>query len=207
MLTIILWKETHFSIYKQYSLIEFFHKGGSKMEIKKEVCIRLLEASDVENLLTLERENRDFFKLYTPLKEEKYYTFEGQSERVEKSMLLAKEGTMYSFGIFRIKNHQLIGNITLSEIVRGPLQSCWIGYYLDKKQNGKGYMTDAVKDAVHFAFNELNLHRIEAGVMPHNKASIKVLEKAGFHKEGIAKENVQIYGKWEDHQILAIINK
>ncbi|MDF9767149.1 RimJ/RimL family protein N-acetyltransferase [Bacillus velezensis] len=47
---------------------------------------------------------------------------------------------------------------------------------------------------------------IEAGVMPHNKASIRVLEKAGFHKEGIARKNVKINGKWEDHQVLAIIH-
>lgn len=57
-----------------------------------------------------------------------------------------------------------------------------------------------------YAFDHLQLHRIEAGVMPHNKASIRVLEKAGFHKEGVAKKNVKINGKWEDHQVLAIIN-
>ena len=66
-------------------------------------------------------------------------------------------------------------------------------------------MTEAINFAVDYAFKELKLHRIEAGVMPHNKGSIKVLEKAGFHKEGIAKENVRINGRWEDHQTLAIV--
>ncbi|MGO0190763.1 GNAT family N-acetyltransferase [Bacillus velezensis] len=78
--------------------------------------------------------------------------------------------------------------------------------FLDGKHNGKGYATKAVKLAVDYAFNELKLHRIEAGVMPHNKASIRVLEKAGFHKEDIARKNVKINGKWEDHQVLAIIH-
>lgn len=68
-------------------------------------------------------------------------------------------------------------------------------------------MTEAVTYAVGFAFKELGLHRIEAGVMPHNKASIRLLEKAGFEKEGIARENVRINGKWEDHQILSLINR
>ena len=99
----------------------------------------------------------------------------------------------------------MIGNVALSEILRGSLQSCYIGYYLDQQQNGKGYMTEAVKLAVDFAFKVLELHRIEAGVMPYNIRSIKVLEKAGFHKEGIAVKNVKINGKWEDHQVLAII--
>lgn len=70
----------------------------------------------------------------------------------------------------------------------GFLQSAFIGYFLDGKYNGKGYATKAVKLAVDYAFNELELHRIEAGVMPNNKASIRVLEKAVFHKEGIARK-------------------
>lgn len=81
------------------------------------------------------------------------------------------------------------------------------GYYLDLQHNGKGYMTEAVKLIVRFAFEDINLHRIEAGVMPHNIGSISVLEKAGFHKEGIAQKNVKINGKWEDHQVLAIVNE
>ncbi|MGK0468891.1 GNAT family N-acetyltransferase, partial [Clostridium sp.] len=81
-----------------------------------------------------------------------------------------------------------------------------VGYALDKQFNGKGYMTEAIKLVVRFAFNELSLHRIEAGVMPTNIGSITVLEKAGFCKEGIARKNVKINGKWKDHQMLAIIS-
>jgi ribosomal-protein-alanine N-acetyltransferase len=77
---------------------------------------------------------------------------------------------------------------------------------LDKDHNGKGYTTQAVKLIVKHAFEELKLHRIEAGVMPHNIGSIRVLEKAGFHKEGLARKNVKINGKWEDHEVLAILN-
>jgi len=43
--------------------------------------------------------------------------------------------------------------------------------------------------------------------MPHNIGSVLVLEKAGFQKEGIARKNVKINGKWEDHQVLAIISE
>ena len=176
------------------------------MEKMQEIFIRQLELSDAEDLLKLEVENRDFFQLYSPLKDEKFYTIDGQVERIEKNVLLTKQDSVYSFGIFLTDSKQLIGNVTLSEVARGNYQSCWVGYYLDRKHNGKGYMTKAVKLVVDYGFNELKLHRIEAGVMPHNIRSIKVLEKAGFHKEGIAIENVKINGSWENHQTLAIVN-
>ncbi len=67
-------------------------------------------------------------------------------------------------------------------------------------------MTETVRLVVDYAFHELKLHRIEAGVMPRNLGSMRVLEKAGFHKEGIARKNVKINGVWEDHQVLAILN-
>jgi ribosomal-protein-alanine N-acetyltransferase len=63
-----------------------------------------------------------------------------------------------------------------------------------------------VRLIVDYAFEVLKLHRIEAGVMPHNIGSIRVLEKAGFHKEGLSKKNVKINGRWEDHLHFAIVN-
>ncbi len=166
---------------------------------------RKFKDSDAEQLLRLELVNRSFFQMYTPLREDDFYTIEKQKERIKWSLEDFEEGSRCSFGIF-LNQDELIGTISLSEIIRGNIQGAWIGYSLTQEQNGKGYTTEAVKQIVDFAFKELKLHRIEAGVMPRNIASIRVLEKAGFHKEGIARENVRINGKWEDHQILAIIH-
>ena len=78
---------------------------------------------------------------------------------------------------------------------------------MHKKHNGKGYATEAaVELLIPYVFSQLKFHRIEAGVMPRNKASILVLEKVGFHKERISLKNVKINGNWEDHQVMAIIN-
>lgn len=112
----------------------------------------------------------------------------------------------YDFGVFLINSGDLIGIISLTEVVRGSLQSCWLGYFLDKSQNGRGYTTEAVRLVIKHAFEVLKLHRIEAGVMPHNTGSIRVLEKAGFEKEGLSKKNVLINGKWEDHLHFAIVS-
>ncbi|WP_440602825.1 GNAT family N-acetyltransferase [Bacillus sp. GB_SG_008] len=177
------------------------------MELKgSRILVKILEDNDAEKLLDLELKNRDFFQTYTPLRECDFYTLEGQLDRIRKNKEKKDLDELYSFGIYVIETEELIGNITLTEVLRGPLQSCYIGYYLDQNHNGKGYMTEAVRLVVSYAFNELKLHRLEAGVMPHNIGSIKVLEKSGFHKEGIAKKNVKINGRWEDHQVLAIVN-
>ncbi len=171
------------------------------------IFVKLIEKSDANSLLSLEQKNKDFFQLFTGLREESFYTHQVQVERIRNQIELQKADQGYFFLICLQKSRKVIGEVMLSEVVRANLQSCWIGYFLDKDHNGKGYMTEAVKLVVNYAFRELDLHRIEAGVMPHNIGSIKVLRKVGFHKEGIAKKNVKINGHWEDHQILAIINE
>jgi [ribosomal protein S5]-alanine N-acetyltransferase len=173
--------------------------------IGNNIYIRLLEISDAEAVLQLHTRNAEFFIAYTTSRKEDFYTLEAQVKIIEDGIRQRENDLKYAFGIFLIETDELIGNVTLAEVLRGPLQSCFIGYYIDQNQNGKGYMTEAVRLTVDFGFNELKLHRIEAGVMPHNIRSMRVLEKAGFHKEGIARKNVNINGKWEDHQVLAII--
>ncbi|WP_246042183.1 GNAT family N-acetyltransferase [Cohnella pontilimi] len=171
------------------------------------VCLRWLEERDAEASLALLLRNRAFFQTYTPLRSESFYTLEGQLEQIRNARDKKEVDEGYLFGIFEKDTEELVGNLVLSEVLRGPLQSCYIGYYLDEACNGKGYMTEAVKLAVDYAFRVLKLHRLEAGVMPNNARSMRVLEKVGFHKEGVARQNVKINGVWEDHQVLAIVNE
>ncbi|MBS8265682.1 N-acetyltransferase [Mesobacillus boroniphilus] len=176
------------------------------MEKNKQVFIRPLNEQDIEASLDMQRRNREFFEKYSMTRSDDFYTKQAQAKRIRQQKEDRSNDAGYSFGIFKKKGDELIGAISLFQILRDDLQSAFIGYFLDKDHNGKGYATEAVELIVDFAFCELKLHRIEAGVMPHNLASIRVLEKAGFHKEGIARKNVKINGKWEDHQVLAIIN-
>ncbi|WP_243297576.1 GNAT family N-acetyltransferase [Bacillus litorisediminis] len=171
------------------------------------IYLRFFEESDAEELLALELRNKDFFKKYTTTKKVSFYTLEGQLQRIQRTAEMRENDQFYLFGIFLKESDELIGVTMLSEVARGPFQNCWLGYYLDQGHNGKGYMTEAVRMIVDYAFLELNLHRLDAGVMPHNIGSIRVLEKVGFHKEGIAIKNVMINGEWENHQIMAIINE
>ena len=89
----------------------------------------------------------------------------------------------------------------------GAFLSCYLGYKLDKDEINKGYMTEAVKKGVEVVFNELGLHRIEANIMPRNKASLRVVEKLGFYNEGLAYKYLKINGKWEDHIHMVLLNE
>ncbi|WP_404456484.1 GNAT family N-acetyltransferase [Virgibacillus necropolis] len=171
-----------------------------------QIFLKPLDDSHVEATLELEIRNREFFEQYSIERDNDFYTLEGQAERIQEKKEYREQGKSYHFGIFTKESRELIGEIGLFKIERGPAQSGMVGYSLDKGHNGNGYMTEAIKLIVNYAFDTLSLHRIEAGVMPHNLGSIRVLKKSGFHQEGIAKKNIKINGKWQDHQMLAIIN-
>jgi [ribosomal protein S5]-alanine N-acetyltransferase len=171
------------------------------------IYVRFLEIDDAKEMYDLQIRNREFFQAFAKQRDEEFYTIDRQLANIKKSIEKRTLDQQYSFGIFLKGTDELIGTIELTEVLRGALQSCFVGYFLDKKQNGKGYMTEAVRLVMDYALNELKLHRIEAGVMPHNISSIRVLEKDGFQKEGIARKNVRINGKWEDHQVLAYVNE
>lgn len=101
---------------------------------------------------------------------------------------------------------KIIGIIGLNNVVWGAFCSAFLGYKLDKDYANKGYMSAAVEMLTKYAFEELGLHRIEANVMPKNKASLRVLEKNQFINEGISKYYLNINGVWEDHIHMVKIN-
>ena len=114
-----------------------------------------------------------------------------------------REQTGYAFFVFRAADEKLIGGLTLTNVRRGVTLSCAIGYWIGVSYTGHGYMTNAVKAVRGFAFDSLRLHRVEAACLPSNMASIRVLEKAGFQREGLARKYLKINGAWQDHVLFA----
>lgn len=172
----------------------------------RNILLKPMNTSLVDSMLELEIRNKEFFIQYAPDRDPDYYTYAGQLKRMEAIEENWVKDLGYGFAIYLHDNSEPIGSIGLFNIKRGPSQTAMVGYSLDQEHNGKGYATEALRLIVDFAFDQLNLHRVEAEVMPSNIGSIKILERTGFHKEGIAKQNVRINGKWEDHQVLAILN-
>ncbi len=170
------------------------------------ISIRKLSVTNAHQLLDMETRNRAFFDRFTITRTDAFFTLERQVENIKRAAIAWENDGMYRFGIFLNETNELIGTIAISDILRGGIQSCYVGYSLDEAHNGKGYATEALGLIVKFGFEELKLHRIEAGVMPRNVASQRVLEKCGFVREGLARKNVNINGKWEDHYTYGIIN-
>lgn len=117
-----------------------------------------------------------------------------------------QEASGYPFLVFRTGDLSLVGGLTLSHIVRGVTQSCSLGYWMGERYAGKGLMTAAVRAVIPFVFDTLRLHRLEAACLPHNAASIRLLEKAGFTREGYARRYLNIDGRWQDHLLFAIVS-
>lgn len=177
------------------------------MEISgKKVILRFFIQKDANEMFEFRLKNKDFFQKHSPSFEENYYTIENIYKTINQFKKLRQEDKHYTFGIFDKQSKKLVGDINLFQIRRGPQQRCLLGYSVDKESNGLGYATEAVKLIVAFAFEKLEFHRIEAGAMTENIGSIRVLEKAGFQREGIEREGVKINGKWEDHQIFSILS-
>ncbi|MBM7693870.1 ribosomal-protein-alanine N-acetyltransferase [Peribacillus deserti] len=172
----------------------------------KRIYLRPLEETDAEGYTNLLVRNRHVWQDYEPARDNKYYTQENQ----RKSILESKEdfinGKSYIFGVFLIENDELVGEISLYNVKGGFFQTASAGYSMDTDQTGKGLATEGLSLLIRFAFETIKLRRIEAGVSPENTASIRVLEKAGFQKEGLMRENLLINGEWKNHFLYAVLS-
>lgn len=111
-------------------------------------------------------------------------------------------GTGYGFGIF--VDGAFVGEINLNSVQRGPFQNAYVGYWIDRRHAGHGYMPEALVVLARFAFEELHLHRVQIAVIPRNHASRRVVEKLGIRSEGLAERYLEIGGVWEDHVRFAL---
>jgi [ribosomal protein S5]-alanine N-acetyltransferase len=98
----------------------------------------------------------------------------------------------------------IVGFVNISQIIRGRLQSGFVGYGGVVGQTGQGYMTETICLALRRAFTELRLHRLEANIQPANTASIRVARRCGFEYEGFSPRYLKVGGEWRDHERWAI---
>ena len=151
--------------------------------------------------------NRAFLEPWEPARPESDFTLEGQMAAMHSLVGGRAAGTTYGFGIRVGDAGELAGGITLSQVFRKNFQSCYLGYWVGEAHNGRGVGSEAVRLVVAQAFEVLELHRIQANVMPKNSRSARILEKAGFRKEGRALRYLRIAGQWEDHDMFAITSE
>jgi ribosomal-protein-alanine N-acetyltransferase len=170
---------------------------GNVLGTGSNVYIRQPESGDCDEFINLNRRSLLFYKGLTfPIAtREQFAGYIGGCKRDDyKGMLVC-----------RIEDNSIIGSITLSEIVRGVFKSAYLGYQVGAPFAGQGYMTEAIQLVLRFAFDAMKQHRLEANIQPGNVASIALVKRAGFTKEGYSRRYVKISGRWRDHERWALL--
>lgn len=169
--------------------------------------IRLPEDPDVPAIVRYYRTNRKHLQPWSPTFTEDMFRTGYWFDQVLARRAEFDAGSGVRAFIFRRDAPAtVIGNVSLNQIHRGPAQYCVMGYSLAADAQGRGYMLEAVRAMVRYAFEELGLHRVMAGYMPHNVRSAAVLRRAGFTVDGYARDYILIDGRWEDHILTSITN-
>jgi len=167
--------------------------------IGENIEIRILSSENAEELLEYYIRNKKFLSKFEPYRDESFYTIDVQKQSLIENYREFIKGQGAHFGIY--KNNNMIGRIRINNIIQGVFKSAFIGYSIDEKYQGKGFMKEAVGLVLEYAYEELGLHRIEATTLLDNERSKGVLEACGFTELGICKDYLLINGKWRDYRI------
>lgn len=165
--------------------------------------IRVPDMSDYEQWARLRAESRDFLTPWEPTWPANDLTRTAFRGRIRQYWRDIDEDAAYPYFIFDRNGDVLVGALTLSNVRRGVAQTATLGYWIGEPFARQGYMTSAVRMILELAFRHIGLHRVEAGCLPHNQASIRLLQKCGFEREGLARGYLKIAGEWRDHLLFA----
>jgi ribosomal-protein-alanine N-acetyltransferase len=167
------------------------------------VVLRMPQMTDHAAWAELRETSRKFLTPWEPTWPADDLTRPAYRQRMRRYADDVRMDQAYPFFVFRAQDNALIGGLTLANIRRGVAQAGTLGYWIGAPYVRRGYMTAAVRALVPAAFDMLRLHRLEAACIPTNLASIRLLEKVGFHREGYARSYLCINGTWQDHLLYA----
>jgi ribosomal-protein-alanine N-acetyltransferase len=171
----------------------------------RSLILRTLSESDYEGWVEVRTRCRDWLQRWEPRPANSSHLAEDRRSFASRCAIRERErqlGTAFGFGIF--VNGRFAGELTLSSIQRGPLQSAFVGYWIDESLAGRGYVPEAVVTLMQYGFETLRLHRLEVNIIPRNASSLRVVEKLNLRREGVAERYLEIDGVWEDHARFAI---
>ena len=163
------------------------------------VTLRAPHSGDYAEWSALRESSREFLVPWEPTWPTDDLTRSAFRRRLKRYAEDQRTDAAYAFLIFRNDDNAMVGGLTLANIRRGVAQAGSIGYWIGAPFAKKGYMTAAVRALIPYSFSALRLHRLEAACIPNNAASIRLLEKTGFTREGYARGYLCINGAWQDH--------
>lgn len=168
-----------------------------------QLILRPSAAGDATAIFHALRANEAHLVPWSPLLVGKAPPLAEVVRRVQDERRAWRAGEKVTLWAFDRETGAVRGRAALSSIVWGAFQNAYLGYWIDGASVGRGLATEMVGAAVTFAFARVGLHRVQAAVMPRNVASLRVLEKCRFRREGLALRYLEIAGTWEDHVIHA----
>lgn len=170
----------------------------------KSIELRILTPENASELLEYYKSNREYLRPFEPARDESFFTLDVQKKDLIENYKQFLSGNSVNLGIFN--NDRFIGKIRVSNIVMGVFRNAFVGYSIDRTEQGRGYMKEALSLTLNYAFNDLGLHRIEATTLVDNIKSQAVLLACGFKEIGISEKYLYINGEWRDHKIFYRIN-
>lgn len=171
------------------------------------VALRAPVMSDFPQWADLREQSRSYLTPWEPIWPSDDLTRSGFRRRLRRYADDAAADRAYPFLVFRESDATLLGGVTLANVRRGIVQAGTIGYWVGQPYTGQGVMTAALRVLLPTLFGELNLHRIEAACIPTNMPSVRVLEKCGFSREGLARRYLCINGIWQDHLLYGMLHE
>ncbi|MFP6684138.1 MAG: GNAT family N-acetyltransferase [Polyangiaceae bacterium] len=150
--------------------------------------------------------NRTHLKRWEPPFPKSMFTNAFWEQRLKENQKEYREGRSIRLILTRAEDPEgpMIGSVNFTQIVRGALMGCGLGYSIDEDVQGQGLMTEALSAAIEYVFDELKLHRIMASYIPTNERSGKLLRRLNFQVEGYARDYLFIDGAWQDHVLAAL---
>jgi ribosomal-protein-alanine N-acetyltransferase len=173
--------------------------------VGKAVTLRLPRPRDFNEWARLRGESRAFLEPWEPRWARDELEHAAWRERLRRYRADFARGAGLSFFIFENASGRLAGGITAGNIRHGAAQSANIGYWMGERFAGRGLMAEALELVIDHCFDTLRLHRLEAACIPDNGRSVRVLEKAGFSREGPLHSYLKINGIWQDHFLYALV--
>lgn len=165
----------------------------------RRVALRVVQVADAEETAALYRANRAYLRPWEPERADAYFTVEGQRDNLADLVEAHAAGEMWP-AVIQVDG-RIAGRITLNNILRGPLRSCFVGYWVAGAHSRRGVATQAVRQALAVAFGKLRLHRVEAFTRVDNHASQQVLVRNGFTIVGTSRRHIHVDGRWHDERM------
>lgn len=164
------------------------------------VCLRAPEADDAERFIAAVARSRELHRPWVspPADRASFEAYLGRvaDPRMIGALVVSREPRDAG---------QLVGVINASEIVRGCFQSAYLGFYAFVGAAGRGLMTEGLALFCAHAFEDEQLHRLEANIQPDNARSLALAQRLGFSREGFSPRYLKIDGDWRDHERWALL--